>query len=294
MVKYFQGGEDEAEQYTKGSGQKIYPICPDCGKIKNERLGINDIYKNDSIGCICGDGIKYPEKFMLNVLEQLKIEFVWQLSRKDFKWCKDKRFDFYIPSLNLIIEMDGRLGHGNKDTRYATKEESKLIDDWKDKQAKLHGMKVIRIDCDYGNDTLSRFGFIKNNILNSELSYVYDLSNINWNKAHKFALGNLIKNVCEYYEMNLYITQKELIEKFKLSNATIINYLKQGKKVGWCNYKGNKKKVLCIELNEEFESANECSRQMSERYGERFIQSSVSYACRYKGNRYKGFTFKYV
>ena len=41
LVKFFQGGYDEAKLYTKGSSQKIKPICPDCGTIKDSYLSIN-------------------------------------------------------------------------------------------------------------------------------------------------------------------------------------------------------------------------------------------------------------
>ena len=36
MIKYFQGGYDEAKKYTKSSNQKIYFNCPTCGRIKNK------------------------------------------------------------------------------------------------------------------------------------------------------------------------------------------------------------------------------------------------------------------
>ena len=38
MVKYFQGGIDEARRYTYNSRQKIYPICPDCGRVKDKDI----------------------------------------------------------------------------------------------------------------------------------------------------------------------------------------------------------------------------------------------------------------
>ena len=74
MISYFQGGYEEAKQYTSGSTKKIYPKCPICGKVKNNKISISQIKKAHSIGCICRDGISYPEKFFINFLEQLGIK----------------------------------------------------------------------------------------------------------------------------------------------------------------------------------------------------------------------------
>ena len=40
MIDFFQGGFDEAKQYTKCSTKKIYPICPICKK-KEEQINFN-------------------------------------------------------------------------------------------------------------------------------------------------------------------------------------------------------------------------------------------------------------
>ena len=38
MISYFQGGYDEAKRYTHGSEQKIHPVCPECGRIKDKAI----------------------------------------------------------------------------------------------------------------------------------------------------------------------------------------------------------------------------------------------------------------
>ena len=55
------------------------------------------------------DGISYAEKFMINVLKQLKLDFKKQLSCSTFKWCKKYRYDFYFRYKNeyYIIETHG-------------------------------------------------------------------------------------------------------------------------------------------------------------------------------------------
>lgn len=239
MIKYFQGGYDEAKKYTYSSGQKIFPICPDCKRIKDKPITISNIYKRKSIGCKeCGDGISYPEKLMFNILEQFKIKFE---TEKYFKWCKfiinnkNKigRYDFYFELNNkkYIIEMDGNFHNTDNPMNGQTKEESKIIDDIKDKLADEYNIKVIRIDCQE-----SKLKYIKNKILESKLNNIFNLGKINWSKVEEFALSNLVKKACEIKKDNPDITAKNIGEIIKLNKITVIRYLKKGNKLKWCNY----------------------------------------------------------
>ena len=114
MVKYFQGGYDEAKQYTVTSTKKIKPVCPTCGRIKESEIMICSIYNNHSIGCICGDGISYPNKFGYSFLEQLQVNNIIPEYSPD--WIRPLRYDFYFEyqENKYILEMDGGLGHGKK------------------------------------------------------------------------------------------------------------------------------------------------------------------------------------
>ena len=57
--------EEDAKTHTRSSNKKVTVTCPECGKTKD--ISIAKIYNRKSIGCTCGDGIKYPEKFMTSV-----------------------------------------------------------------------------------------------------------------------------------------------------------------------------------------------------------------------------------
>lgn len=148
MIPYFQEGYDEAQKYTKCSGDYIYPICPDCGRIKNDKVKICSIHKNNSIGCYCSDGKPYGEKLMFTVLEKLNIDFETEYSPN---WCKYEfknkirqgRYDFYILSMNLIIEMDGGWHKEYNNQSGQTKEESQYIDNKKDVLAREHDIKLL-------------------------------------------------------------------------------------------------------------------------------------------------------
>lgn len=308
MVKFFQGGYDEAKLYTYGSDKKIYPVCPECGRIKNKLTPICKIYQWNGIGCKCSDGKSYAEKFAFNILEQLKIDFETEYSPK---WITPKRYDFYIPSLNIIIETDGGF-HSNDNTKNGqTKEESKVIDNYKDAIAKQHNIQVIRIDCNYGRME-NRFEYIKQNIVNDDrLNKLFDLSKIDWNQCEEFALSNRVKEACELWNSNDYNNIKDISNIMKLSYSTIIKYLNQGYQIKWCTYIGkeerqkilsenhinrtkNSKKIFCITTKQLFISVNELIKQSEELFGIKFYQSDISEVCNSKRKHISGYQFKYI
>ncbi|WP_297419306.1 hypothetical protein [Clostridium sp.] len=310
MIKYFQGGYDEAKLYTKCSGQKIYPICPDCGRVKNKPMKINRIYLYHTISCSCGDGISYPNKLMFAILEQLKIDFQTEYSPD---WIKPKRYDFYFKLSNkeYIIEADGGWHNKNNNLSGQTKEISQEIDSYKDKLAEENNIKVIRIDCDY-KKTNDRFEYIKNNIINnSMLKKLFNLNNIDWLKCEEFTCSNLVKKTCEIKKNNPNMSTTQVGKVIKLSQSTVIKYLKQGTKFGWCRYdiKEEKSNVISragkqfsksVEIFKNeislgiFPSASELERQSETLFGIKLMKHSISDVCRLKHTHYKGFTFKYI
>jgi len=307
MIQFFPNGYSEAIRYTKTCGQKIYPICPDCGKIKNKLTVISDIYSKRSIRCTCGDGISYPEKFIFNLLEQLGIVFYTEYSPD---WIKPKRYDFYfeLNKKKYILEMDGLLGHGNqshyKDTR--TVEETLEIDNYKDKLAKEHGIEVIRID-----SRESVLEYLKNNIMLSKLNDLFDLSGIDWYKLESFALSNLVKKACKFKKDDINLTTKDIGDMMNLSDSTICRYLKRGAKIGWCDYsvqtesfKGSSKSGKLngkpVEIFKDnislgiFNSTIEIERQSEKLFGVKLTHGHISSVCNGKRNHHKGFLFHYV
>ena len=232
MLKYPEIGYAQ----TFGSAIKQIYICPDCGYEKNTW---SHLIISQGFCCPkCSDNVSYPEKFMFSLLEQLNLEFEPQLSKTTFKWCKNYRYDFYIHSLNYIIETNG-IQHYEKDfekIKSKTKKIKTLIEEQendrlKQKLALENAIdKYIAIDCRYSN-----FKFVKNSILNSDLSLLFDLSNIDWLKCHEYACNSLVKVACDLWNNGMKNTLK-IANSLKLVRATIITYLKRGKVIGWCNY----------------------------------------------------------
>jgi len=313
MVKFFQGGYDEAKLYTKSSNQKIYAICPDCNTIKNKGITIASLNTNHSIGCNCGDNVSYPNKLMYNLLSQVISDIDTEYSPE---WCryiinkKEKQgiYDFYfkLNSKEHIVEMDGSFHNNDNKMNGQTKEESKYIDDEKDRLAQELNIPVIRIDC-----SKSELGYIKDNILNSTLADILDLSNIDWDKCEEYALSNLCKLACEYKKNNKEITVKEISNIMGINRVTIRIYLQKGSMLDWCEYDSKKEsfkgssnsgkmngKPVKIFKDDTylgvFESGNELARQSEGLFGVKLFANGISRVCTNVLDLYKGYSFEYV
>ena len=89
---------------------------------------------------------KLEEKFAKEFLEKLGVNYVYQYKAESIsRW-----FDFYIPSANLIIEIDG--GWYHSDPRVIKGRElnpmqkkNKRVDEAKNKWAVFHGIPILRI-----------------------------------------------------------------------------------------------------------------------------------------------------
>jgi len=222
---------DNGYKYTKFSGYRADWKCPECGYIIKDKV-ISSITR-EGLSCPkCSDGISYPEKFMYNLLKQLNIDFEYQYSPN---WIKPKRYDFYIPSKQIIIEMDGGLGHGHCNTKTLTIEKSLEIDNIKDQLARQHKIESIRINCLYKN-TGDRFINIKQNIISGKLSELFDLSKIDWITIDKQSEKSVVYEICKYKKEHSDKSTSYISKLYRLSQTTIINYLNIGNKYKWCDY----------------------------------------------------------
>lgn len=228
MIPYI--GEECSKTHTHCSHDKVGVTCPDCGKVKDK--SIDTIFLLKSIACSCSDGNSYISKHMFDFLNQLKEhkqieEFNSEIK---YKWCsfynpfKSKNtygvYDFVLEHMNLIIETDGEFHRKDNTMSGQTKEESVWLDNTKDRLANEQGYEVIRI---------SDNGDIKQNILNSNLNKLFDLSSIDWNKAEESASNNLVKIACEYKKNNTDLTTTEIGKIMGYCQSSIIKWLKKGK-----------------------------------------------------------------
>lgn len=302
MVKYFIDVED-TKIYSHGSTKEFIFKCPHCNRLSNKTVKICTLYTKKYLPCSCFDGKSYPEKFLISVLDQLKINYIHQFSSKDMKWCGKYRYDFFLIDYNCIIETNGEQHY--KDGYFKKYEEQKNIDIAKINLAKDNNINLyIRLDCQK-----SDMEFIKQSILNSELSTIFDIKNIDWLQCEKYAVSNRVKEVCGFYEINKEeMMMYEIVDYFKISKETLLTYLKKGNVLGWCNYdpcnsryvkNGKKftkgKMVEVIETGDVFKSVVELSSKSKEIYGVEFSEASIYKICSEKLKyKHKGFTFRYI
>lgn len=206
------------------SHEKTLFKCPIC---KSEFTTTMSSVYYQGLSCpACSDGFSYPNKLMYNLLKNCNIDFIREFSSD---WTCKKRYDFCIPSLNILIEMDGGLGHGNNVIKSSglTKEDTLEIDVYKDLLARENGYNVIRIDCLY-----SDIDYIKDNIIKSDLTKYIDLSNIPWKDIDITSRTTYILPISNM--VNKDYTVKEIAKFLQICDATVKKYALIGMKYGLC------------------------------------------------------------
>ena len=178
----------------------------------------------------------------------------------------------------------------------------KSIELAKDKAAQNKGISVIRID-----SKLSKLAYIKENITNSMLSELLDLTCIDWIECDSFASASRIKEACDLWNNGVKSTIK-IASIMGVERTSVCYQLKKGKDLGLCDYdvaqvktqkgiisgKQKAKKVLFIELNKTFESVVYLSSVSEEICGVKLNKTSIAEVCRGKIKSHHGFHFKYV
>jgi len=259
LVKLLANKED-ALKYSVGSKEKICFKCPICGNEKHMAISTAII----GFGCPkCSDHIPYSEKFIFNLLEQLGVSFKTQLSKLTLNWCGKYRYDFYIPSINCVVETHG-LQHYQEIKGWRMRlNEIKINDHLKEQTAKKSGVKnYIILDC-----RKSEVEWIKESVARSPLLDLLKIEGvgIDWSKCHEHACSSLVRTVCDYWNKGFSNVTK-LAAELSLDRVTVTKYLKQGVILGWCNYdpekeikknyaliKENKSlKVVCVNTGEIF------------------------------------------
>lgn len=290
---------EDGFKYTQLSGQKVDWKCLDCG-YENKNKSISDISKTTNACPLCADGRSYPEKFMNNILKLCDIEFDYQ---KSFSWSMGKKYDFYIPSLNLIIETHGRQHYEEynfKSNTYRTLIEEQENDRIKENIASDYGVKnYIVIDC-----RRSEPFYIKKSITNSLLTSFLSLEKIDWKVVIRNSNKSILPNIADYYNKNKNtLSYQEMRLFFGISMGTLKNYLKQGSEIGLCDYsphgknqakkttKRTSKSIVQLDLDntfiKEWDSATDVIKGLNKK-----SVSCIVDAC--KGYQHTAYGFKWI
>lgn len=292
---------EDGYKYVKSSKVRVDFICPCCGSIINKR--INDIYNHGFVCPICSDGISYPNKFARSLLNQLPIQN--HICEYHPNWAKSYFYDNYFEYKNkkYILEMDGGFHYKDVPSYNKSSKDAQATDRIKTELANQNDISVIRIDCQK-----SDCNYIKSNILSSELSSIFDLSNIDWGLCDKMSQKNFVKQACDLY-MSGVDNLKEIANMLNIDRTTVLRYLKTGAKYGWCNYdakksikesvkyRSNSTPIILVDDNsnilQEFYSIHDCQNKMKEQYGISLWRQKIPEVCK-THEPYHGFNFRFA
>lgn len=302
LIKYFVNYED-VFKYSAYCTKCVDVICPTCGFKKHQSIGL---LTASGFSCPrCSDGKSWAEKFMFNILEQLKVQFKNEVSKNDkgFEWAGRYRYDFYFKykDKKILIEMDGHFHDGSNFHEY---KDVHIVDVQKDDLALDNGFILIRIDCRYRN-VYERFEYIKQNILNSDLCLFLNLSSVNWNLANEHALDSYIKRSADLFNMGIK-SPSQIGKLLGISATSIRKYLKTATDIGWCTYTVINGKSIThvrpIALYKDnnmvgiFMNAYDLDKQSTEIYGVHMDYRNIHAACNglNRHKRVAGYTPKYI
>jgi hypothetical protein len=290
---------NEGYQYCRSSHHKTVFVCPDCMNENTKR--IDDVCRCGFSCSFCSDGVSFPNKFGRAFLQQLPIEN--HICEYQPNWAIPYRYDNYFMynGNEYILEMDGAFHYKEVDCHDRTLEQLQEIDRMKTHMAIIHGIHVVRIECIKTN-----CDYIKKNILLSELSDIFDLSDIDWRLCDAKAQNNLIKEACEVYMSGIHDLYG-IAKMLHIHRETAYRYLKKGTQFGWCNYNPNQAKELArqksskrVEIVDDnghtlaiFDSLRSCEREMKNMYDIIVFSRNIARSC--KTHRpYKGFNFRFA
>lgn len=254
---------NDAYVYTYGTKAISDFICPDCGKILRRR-----IYSvcTRGLSCeFCSTNISLGERIMCsflylnrNILDNNSF-----LHDKPLSWSNNKRYDFIFSISNntYVVEVDGwQHEHQNKSAIISNNlEYQKENDCIKEQLAFNNGIledNFIRIDA-----SQSDFVYIKNSIINSKLSEIFNLELFDWNKCFENITSPKIKIVCDLWNSGIH-SFDNICNITGFCRSSVLGYLKNGALTNMCDYKEDWyiKKVKCLNDNIIFNGQKEAGK----------------------------------
>lgn len=222
---------EDGYKYTFGSSAKVDWVCSNCSSVISNKAISSIRYYGIKCGR-CSDGISFGEKVIYNLLLENNITFYYDSA---FTWSNNKRYDFFLPKYNTIIEVHGRQHYVETSGKFSKSLSEETNNDlYKYTMAKDNSIyNYIIIDARFSTEE-----WLKNSILSS--SIVNIVKDIDFNIIFQKSSKTIIKIASELW--NNGENTSRIVEKLKLGRGAIIHYLKVGSKLGWNNYDAKKEK----------------------------------------------------
>ena len=248
-------------------------LCPYC---KEEIIKTPNDVNTKGLCCPnCKNKTSYPNRFMYHFIKQLTNKIVRE---KLFEWSGGRRYDVYFDD-GCICEAHG-LQHYEEQKYFTnrTLEEEQENDRLKEELALTNGIKeYIVIDC-----RRSDFDFIKNNVLNSRFTELYDLSKIDWIKLENDINNNIYILAADLWNSGIH-DPEILAKELDVNQNNLHITMSRTKELGLCDYdtkitqaigreKMNKikyhkyaKPILCNENGDCYGSPTICAKTLTEK-----------------------------
>lgn len=244
---------EDGYKVTKTSHQYMDFKCPICSKILKRKVAT--VYDN-GLCCDCHrKNISFGERFIHSMLNQLSVKydtehvFEWStnVTVENEKFNGTKRYDIYVDDLNMLIEVHGvqHYEERNGNFHFRTLKEEQYNDELKQYLALQNGIqKYIILDC-----RKSDMEWIKNSILHSELSNIYDLSKVDWMECLDYTKSEMVQEIANLWNDKLPLG--EICEKVHLSRTNVRKHLQNGKELGLCDYSIEESRLRGAKLNKK-------------------------------------------
>ena len=255
--------KSDNDKYTINSRAKTDFICPCCGKlIKNKCI---DKVNRYGLRCKCQDGNSLGEKYFYQVIKSVdkNVEDEMYLNGN-----MSFRYDFYgkVDNKTWICEIQGKQ-HTEKSFHTLggrTLEEEIENDRLKKEYALYQGIDYyIEI-----HSKESGFNQLKDAIINSEISKLYCLDNVDWVDCYRKSLMSDVIKVTDLWNQGNKVM--EICNITGLGKGTVRKHLTKANEIGLCNYDHtirNEIKVLCVDTGEIFNSLREAENKYNIKRG---------------------------
>lgn len=301
MIEHFLGGYEEAKKYSPSSVQKVYMRCPKCGRISNEPKRICNLKSMGYLSCDCVGGDSYPERLTQQALEWLGIKFEKQYTPH---WANDKKYDFYLPDYNFIIEVHGKQHYA--DTGYSGGYAQCHNNDlYKYDIAVINGYEFNKNFFVIDASTTSQ-EYIVNSFITNAISDFISFKEVDWDECSLRSERAIVKMVCDYKNENPHATTGVIAKEFHINEETARRYLVRGTKYSWCHYDGAKelsmkskrqaqkvkviKDGVCLAIHDSVRELVEVSETL---YGSKFNATKVRAVCSGARNKHSNYCFEY-
>lgn len=213
---------------TLGVSTKVDWVCPNCGSIIRAKA-INKVVWRDHIPCaVCGPDVSRPEKIALCALKQAGVEVECQ---KIFKWSQLKRYDFFLPELNAIIEVNGaqHYGFGFKNLSGFSLDDQIRNDVMKKDMAISNGVEHYFVI--YAADVPAQQIVSEISVALASMGITVPIS---CSKCEQAALSKTVSETASLWNDGMTVTEIE--NKIGRSRNAVISYLKRASDIGLCRY----------------------------------------------------------